>query len=59
MSKSKRVFFFIAILFFIILLYASYDISNRTTFPHSNSQLKEGMKVKQLITDTLKEDSIQ
>lgn len=33
MSRSKKIFIALAIAFFILLMYVSYDISTRTTFP--------------------------
>ena len=41
MSKSKKVFLIVAIVFFVVMVYLGYDISSRTTFPGSKSQLKE------------------
>ena len=41
MSNKKRIFVAASIVFFVLLIYASYDISRRTTFPGSKSQLKE------------------
>jgi hypothetical protein len=41
MTKQKKVFRTIAILFALLLVYASYDIGRRTTFPGSKPQLKE------------------
>jgi hypothetical protein len=41
MSRSKKVFLGFAVAFFMMLVYLSYDISSRTTFPGSKSQLKE------------------
>jgi hypothetical protein len=46
MSRSKKIFLALAVLFFVLLFYASYDISTRTTFPGSKSQLKERLKDK-------------
>ena len=44
MTKQKKWFRAIAIDFAFLLAYASYDISRRTTFPGSKSQLKERIK---------------
>jgi hypothetical protein len=41
MTKQKKWFRAIAILFAVMLGYASYDIGSRTTFPGSKPQLKE------------------
>jgi hypothetical protein len=53
MAKSKKIFLIIAAIFFLLLLYASYDISRRTTFPGSKGQLKERL-LKDLDKDSLK-----
>ena len=58
MSKSKKVFLGVAIVFFLALFYASYDISTRTTFPGSKPQLKERLQEKYLENDTLAVDSL-
>jgi len=54
MSKSKKIFLTLAVVFFALLFYASYDISTRTTFPGSKPQLKERIDLKQ---DTIAVDS--
>jgi hypothetical protein len=59
MSKSKRLFVIGAILFFIALFYASYDISKRTSFPGSKPQLQERLKKVYLSSDSAKADSIK
>ncbi|HEY5692393.1 MAG TPA: hypothetical protein VIS49_13120 [Cyclobacteriaceae bacterium] len=59
MARSKKIFIAIAILFFILLGYISYDISSRTTFPGSKSQLKERIKKQLSAQDTLSVDSIK
>ncbi|MGC3946617.1 MAG: hypothetical protein QM762_19190 [Chryseolinea sp.] len=41
MSKQKKVFRIIVMVFAALLIYASYDIARRTTFPGSKPQLKE------------------
>lgn len=58
MTRSKKVFLGIAIVFFASLIYVSYDISKRTTFPGSKSQLKERLKKQYLQADTTKQDTI-
>jgi hypothetical protein len=58
MSKSKKIFLVVAAVFFILLIYASYDISSRTTFPGSKPQLKERIKDQFLEPDSIKIDSI-
>ncbi|GJM60827.1 MULTISPECIES: hypothetical protein [Persicobacter] len=44
MKRSKIIFIVFAILFFAALLWVSYDISTRTTWPGSKGQLKERIK---------------
>jgi hypothetical protein len=44
MSSSKKVFVVIAVAFMLALVYVSYDISRKTTFPGSKPQLKERLK---------------
>ncbi len=41
MQRSKKIFIAFAIVFFLIILYVSIDISRRTTFPGSKGNLKE------------------
>ena len=57
MTKSKKIFLGAAVVFFMLLFYASYDISTRTTFPGSKPQLKERLEKTYLQQDTLKTDS--
>jgi hypothetical protein len=42
--KRSKVFLGLAVLFIILMSIASYDISRKTTFPGSKSQLKERIK---------------
>jgi len=58
MSKSKKIFLVFAAVFFVLLIYASYDISSRTTFPGSKPQLKERIRDQFLAPDSTKKDSI-
>lgn len=58
MTKSKKIFTVLAVVFFILLFYASYDISTRTTFPGSKPQLKERIRKEYLQNDTLKVDKV-
>lgn len=58
MSRSKKIFVAIAAVFVILLAYASYDISTRTTFPGSKSQLKERLKNQYLKSDSITRDSV-
>ncbi|MBL7877825.1 MAG: hypothetical protein JNL53_19320 [Cyclobacteriaceae bacterium] len=59
MSKSKKIFLAFAIVFLALLLYASYDISRRTTFPGSKPQLKERIQDRFLKRDSLPQDSLK
>lgn len=53
MSRSKKIFLVIVVVFFGLLFYASYDISTRTTFPGSKPQLKERLKEKYSESDSV------
>jgi hypothetical protein len=57
MTRSKKVFIGFMLVFAILLGYASYDISRRTTFPGSKSQLKERIKKNYLKKDSAQTDS--
>jgi hypothetical protein len=59
MTRGKKIFAVLAVIFVILLLYASYDISNRTTFPGSKPQLKERLKNDSNTEDSLASDSIK
>ena len=59
MSKSKKVFVFIAVVFFLLLAYASYDISTRTTFPGSKPQLKERIEKEFIAPDSTQADTLK
>lgn len=41
MSKNKKIFLILFVLFMLIMLWIGYDISQRTTFPGSKGNLKE------------------
>ncbi|GMQ23904.1 MULTISPECIES: hypothetical protein [Algoriphagus] len=41
MQKNKKLFLVLFGIFMLIILYVSYDISKRTTFPGSKGNLKE------------------
>ncbi|MCE7864670.1 MAG: hypothetical protein DYG99_14105 [Bacteroidetes bacterium CHB5] len=57
MSRSKKIFAGLAIVFVGLLLYVGYDISRRTTFPGSKPQLKERIEDQFLKPDSAKRDS--
>jgi hypothetical protein len=57
MSRSKKIFLGVCVLFLMGLGYLSYDISSKTTFPGSKSQLKARLKEKYLKEDSSKKDS--
>jgi hypothetical protein len=59
MNKHKRLFLLLAIVFFLMLSYASYDIASRTTFPGSKGQLKERIDKTYLETDSISTDSME
>jgi hypothetical protein len=42
--KRRKSFLIISIIFLALLLYASYDINRKTTFPGSRPQLQERLK---------------
>jgi Tfp pilus assembly protein PilO len=58
MSRGKKIFVLLAVVFVILLAYASYDISRKTTFPGSKSQLKERLKEKYSDKDSVSNDSV-
>ncbi|WP_168171943.1 hypothetical protein [Algoriphagus sp. A40] len=41
MSKNKKIFLALFIIFMLVMLWIGYDISRRTTFPGSKGNLKE------------------
>ncbi|MBI1770359.1 MAG: hypothetical protein HYR67_18470 [Bacteroidetes bacterium] len=59
MSRSKKIFVILAVVFLLLLFYASYDISRRTTFPGSKPQLKERIRKKFFGTDSVHSDTIK
>jgi len=58
MTRSKKIFASLALVFMVALFYASYDISTRTTFPGSKPQLKERLQKKYVQRDSLPADSV-
>jgi hypothetical protein len=59
MTRSKKIFLGLAIIFFLLLAYASYDISSRTTFPGSKPQLKERIQDQFLKKDSSSNDTLK
>jgi hypothetical protein len=59
MTRSKKIFLGLAIIFFALLAYASYDISTRTTFPGSKPQLKERIQDQFLKKDSTSKDTLK
>ncbi len=58
MKNSKKLFLFFVVIFIIAMIYISYDISSKTTFPGSKPQLKERLfNDKDSKSDTLNRDS--
>jgi hypothetical protein len=41
MSKNKKIFLALFVIFMLIMCWIGYDISRRTTFPGSKGNLKE------------------
>jgi hypothetical protein len=58
MNRSKKIFVAIAIVFLVLLIYASYDIGSRTTFPGSKPQLQERLEENYSSKDTILIDSV-
>lgn len=59
MSRSKKIFFIAFGVFILTLMFLSYDISKRTSFPGSKPQLKERLKEKYSSEDTLTLDTTE
>jgi hypothetical protein len=58
MTRGKKIFAGMAIVFVVGMVWISYDISRRTTFPGSKPQLRERIKDTYLKKgDTLATDS--
>lgn len=59
MSRSKKIFILLVVCFFLLLVWAGYDISSRTTFPGSKPQLPERLlKQPEVARDTVPADSL-
>jgi hypothetical protein len=56
-TRSKKVFIGFSLFFLLLLLYASYDIAKRTTFPGSKPQLKERIEENYFENDTVRSDT--
>lgn len=41
MSRNKKIFLALFVIFMLVMLWIGYDISQRTTFPGSKGNLKE------------------
>jgi hypothetical protein len=59
MTKQKKIFLAAAFCFLGLLLWASYDISTRTTFPGRKGQLKEGINDTLTSGDSVLSDSLE
>jgi hypothetical protein len=57
MSRAKKIFVVLAILFLLLLAYVSYDISTRTTFPGSGKKESQDRSVSDSIFDDSLRDS--
>jgi hypothetical protein len=57
MTRGKKIFAGFALVFLLLLIYASYDIGRRTTFPGSHPQLKQRLEEYYRSPDTLARDS--
>jgi hypothetical protein len=55
MTKSKKVFIGAAVIFLLLLGYASFDIGKRTTFPHRKNKGDQGTAIQK--KDTMDADS--
>jgi len=59
MKRSKKILVICFVVFMLALLYVSYDISRRTTFPGSKPQLKERIEKQFFKKDSIVKDSIK
>ena len=50
-QNQKKIFLWCTAIFLVLILYASYDISRRTTFPGSKRQLEERIKDHFIVED--------
>jgi hypothetical protein len=58
MNRQKKIFVLLAVVFLVLLFYASYDIGRRTTFPGSKPQLKTRIEKQFFKADSIKSDSL-
>ncbi|MCG8389349.1 MAG: hypothetical protein MJA30_27590 [Cytophagales bacterium] len=58
MKTSKKLFLALALIFFMAMIYVGYDISSRTTFPGSKSQLKKRIEQDYIKKDSVVQDTI-
>ena len=57
MKNSKKLFLALAFVFFGVMVYLGYDISSKTTFPGSKSQLKERIEQDYITKDSVPDDT--
>lgn len=46
MNRSKKIFFFLVLIFLVIMVVIGYDISRRTTWPGAKKNLQERIEDK-------------
>lgn len=56
-KNKQRLFIILTVLFFGSMLYVSYDISSKTTFPGSRPQLQERLLKKDHQPDSIAPDT--
>lgn len=59
MSGSKKIFLALSVLFIVLLIWVSIDISKRTTFPGSQPQLRQRIEDTYIKNSENVEDTIQ
>ena len=55
MSRKKKIFVVVAVLFFIATIIVGYDISTKTSFPGSKKYLKESIAP----SEEIEKDSVE